>query len=152
MINFLIEKLSVLLVGDLSGSSARENQLIQMRDRRWAARLPLKIRVNLYSKGSLVRHGIVADFSLNGLFLRCHQADLRVGDELDLAIPDNCAATEKWYPMRVKISRIAEQGVAMEFCQYNCQSFCCINKLMHVQNEQKAVSKLQAGQSEHEAA
>ena len=152
MINFLLEKLSVLLVGDLGGNSGQEKQLVHIRDRRWAARLPLKIRVNLYNKGSLVRHGIVADFSLNGLFLRCHQADLRIGDELDLAIPDNCAEAEKWYPMRVKISRLAEHGVAMEFCQYNCQSFCCINKLMHVQNEQKAALRLQEGQSEHVAA
>ena len=152
MKNFLIEKISVLLTGDLNTALPQEQQTDQAQERRWATRSPLKIRVNLYRNGSLVRHSIATDFSLNGMFLRCHQADMQTGDELALAIPEDCNGAEKWYPMQVRVTRVADSGVGMEFCKHNCQSFCCINKLMHVQNDQKAASRLLEGSHAHEAA
>lgn len=152
MMNHLIEKLSVLLTGDLNTNMPGVKQSINSRERRWATRSSLKIRVNLYRNGSLVRHSIAKDFSLNGMFLRCHQADLQIGDELALAIPEDSNGTEKWYPMQVKVTRVADSGVGMAFCQHNSQSFCCINKLMHVQSGQKVACRLLEDSHAHEAA
>jgi len=152
MMNFLFEKISVLLVGEHNANLLQAQQSNQAHERRWATRAPLKIRVNLYSNGTLVRHAIATDFSLNGMFLRCHQVDLRIGDEMALAIPEAFNGEEKWYPMQVKVSRVADCGVGMEFYQHNCQSFCCINKLMHVQNHQKEACRIPADSREHVAA
>lgn len=154
MVSYLIEKLSVLLTGDISAHISEPDvaQQTQVQERRWAARSPLKIRVNLYRNGSLVRHSIASDFSLNGMFIRCHQADMRVGEEMALAIPDVYDGTEKWYPMQVKVSRIAESGIGMAFSHHNCESFCCISKLVHVQNVQKVASELLESSNTHAAA
>ena len=154
MVSYLMERLSVLLTGDISAHLPESDvtQRSHVQERRWAARSPLKIRVNLYRNGSLIRHSISTDFSLNGMFIRCHQADMRIGDEMALAIPDVYDGTEKWYPMQVKVSRITESGVGMTFCHHNCQSFCCISKLVHVQYGQKVASGLLESSNTHAAA
>ena len=152
MMNNLFEKLSVLLMGDLDTSIDEVQQSDNAVDRRWATRSGLKIRVNLYRKGAIVRNSIAKDFSLNGMFLRCHNADLQVGDELALAIPEESDGAEKWYPMLVKVTRVADSGVGMTFCQHNNQSFSCISKLIRVQSGQKAASRLLEDSRAHEAA
>ncbi|MCI0508396.1 MAG: PilZ domain-containing protein [Gammaproteobacteria bacterium] len=106
-------------------------QTDQNAERRWAKRSSLTLRVNLYRGDDLVRHALATDFSLNGMFLRCHQADLKVGDELSLAIPDYQDRSEKWYPMRVKVARVAASGAGMSFYQHDSHLFCSVNKLLH---------------------
>ncbi|WP_455201108.1 PilZ domain-containing protein [Kaarinaea lacus] len=152
MMNNLFEKLSVLLTGDLETTMFDVEHSDNAGDRRWANRSALKLRVNLYRNGSIVRNSIAKDFSLNGMFLRCHNADLQVGDELALAIPEESDGAEKWYPMQVKVTRVADSGVGMTFCQHNSQSFSCICKMLRFQCDQKAASRLSEGSGAHEAA
>lgn len=108
----------------------------QHDERRWAKRSSVTLRVNLYRDDELVRHTLTTDCSLNGLFLRGHQVDVQVGDELSVAIPDCQDGTEKWYPMHVKVARIGDNGIGMLFHQHDSQSFCSVNKLMHACSEQ----------------
>jgi hypothetical protein len=125
----------------------------ETEERRWAKRLSVTLRVNLYRDGELVRHTLATDFSLNGLFLRCHRADLKVGDELALAIANYQDGTEKWYPMQVKVARVADSGVGMIFHHHDSHLFCGMNKLMHACNEQLHAMEASARVShEHEAA
>ncbi|WP_455220807.1 PilZ domain-containing protein [Kaarinaea lacus] len=116
----------------------------QYDERRWAKRSLVTLRVNLYRNGELLRHTLATDCSLNGLFLRGHQVDLQVGDELSLAIPNNQDGTEKWYPMQVKVARIGKNGVGMLFHHHDPQLFCSVNKLLHACSEQ-----LHSGQHSH---
>jgi len=108
----------------------------QYDERRWAKRSSVTLRVTLYRNGELMRHTLATDCSLNGLFLRGHQVDLQVGDELSVAIPDCQDGTEKWYPIQVKVARIGKNGVGMQIHHHDAQSFCSVNKLMHACSEQ----------------
>jgi hypothetical protein len=112
-------------------------QTHQNVERRWAKRSSLTLRVNLYRGDDLVRHSLATDFSLNGMFLRCHQADLKVGDELSLAIPDYQDGSAKWYPMRVKVARVAASGVGMVFYRHDSHLFCGVNRLLHTCCDQR---------------
>jgi hypothetical protein len=114
---------------------------VQHGERRWAQRSGMTLRVNLYRDGDLVRHTLATNFSLNGLFLRCHQVDMKVGDELSLAIPDYLDGTEKWYPMQVKVARVADNGIGMSFYHHDAHLFSCVSKLMHKHNEQLHAGK-----------
>jgi len=136
-----------------------ESQLSQTKhtdqygERRWAKRSSVILRVTLYRNGELMRHTLATDCSLNGLFLRGHQVDLQVGDELSVAIPDCEDGTEKWYPMQVKVARIGKNGVGIQFYHHDAQSFCSVNKMMHACSEQQHSGKHSAAiPHTHEAA
>ncbi len=124
----------------------------QFIERRWVARLPLRVRVNLYRNRSIIRNSIATDFSICGVFLRCHYADMYVGNEISLAIPDISNGVEKWYFAKVQVVRVAENGVGIKFLRHDCQTFSCINKLVHIQNNQNNSSGMPGMPDSHAAA
>jgi len=154
MIRSLCKWLFVSLQTRRNGASVlRMSGPGQGEERRWVSRSCLTIRVNLYRDANLVRHTLATDFSLKGMFLRCHQADFKVGDELSLAVPDHRDGTEKWYAVQVKVARIAENGVGMVFHHHDSHLFCCVSNLLHACSDQLLVDRVpQPFPHTHEAA
>ena len=146
--NIIFHKLSILLSGDPGADCIQWQHGGYSRERRWANRSPLKLQINLCRDGCVVRNTITSDFSISGLFLRCHHVDFRVGNE----IPDFSHGFEKWYVTKVLITRIADNGVGVKFYKHDSQTFGCINKLVHFQNLQNVVLGLPDLSSSHAAA
>ena len=145
MIHLLYSKLIVALTNHSHGDEVSPETKIDLTDqhgeRRWAQRSEMTLRVNLYRDGDLMRHTLATNFSLNGLFLRCHQVDMKVGDQFSLAVSDCLDGTEKWYPMQVKVARVADSGIGMSFYHHDAHLFSCVNKLMHKHGEQLHAGK-----------
>ena len=154
MIHALVNKFIVSFVGGNYGASlSQKSKAHSTQERRWAKRAPLTLRVNVCRDADLVQHSLATDFSLNGMFLRCHQVDFNVGDELTLAIPDQQDGTDKWYPMQVKVVRHGTNGVGLAFHHHDSHLFCCVNRLIHACSiQQKAGMSFQVSGHNHEAA
>ncbi|WP_455207399.1 PilZ domain-containing protein [Kaarinaea lacus] len=154
MIRTIYNMFIVSFVGGKNGASLSEKPKAESyQERRWARRRSLMLRVNVCRDADLVQHSLATDFSLNGMFLRCHQVDFKVGDELTLAIPDQQDGTDKWYPMQVKVVRQGNSGVGLAFYHHDSHLFCSVNRLIHAcSSQQKAGTSFQVSRPDHEAA
>ena len=124
------------------------------KERRWALRVPLWLKVSLYQNGDIAKYGLATNFSLGGLHILCNQNGLNIGQKLEIIFDHDFGGMEKHFYIPTEIKRITNEGIAVSFCQHDINSFSCIQKMLFACNKKNVHerAKLTENTNEHEAA
>jgi hypothetical protein len=100
-------------------------------EKRWAARRPVQISVDLRYRDIEVVNCQTRDISLNGAFVEVHQLQPTVSAPIDLVFRLGQPGQYTKYKVPGKVARATGEGIGVMFEELDISSFRSLREVLH---------------------